>query len=207
MIKKIYQKCLSRLPFISNNTNYSVEIDESGWNDQYNRGRWSYLGQLSELAHYSVIVGYCQHFALHGKILDVGCGEAVLQQRLAILPYGHYTGIDISSVAIENAQQYRNNRTEFHAVDAMSFQPDERYNIIIFNESLYCFNDCIKILQYYQNLLTDDGIFIISMHVQELSLKHWKRIEEYHDVIDSVRITNQENTSWICKAIQRKRND
>ena len=204
MIKKIFKNYLNRLPFIPNSSNYSVEINESGWNDQYNTGRWSYLDQLSELAHYSVIVGYCQHFALNGKILDVGCGEGVLQQRLSILPYGHYTGIDISSVAIENAQQYKNKHTEFQATDALSFQTNERYNIIIFNESLYCFNDCIKVLQHYQSLLTDDGVFIISMHVQELSLKHWKRIEEHHDVIDSVKITNQENTSWICKAIRPK---
>ncbi len=204
-MQNIFLKIIAKyLPFRSKNLAYSVEIDQSGWNDQYTKGRWSYLNQLPELAHYSVIIGYCQFFAKHGKILDVGCGTGILQQRLAILPYEQYTGIDISSVAIETAQQYKNERTEFLTADALTFETDKRYDIIIFNESLYCFNDCIDVLQHYEPLLSDNGIFIISMHVQELSIQHWKHIERAYEVIDSITITNHEHTSWACKVIKPK---
>ena len=38
--------------------------------------------------------------APHGDILDVGCGDGVLYQRLRCFGYGSYVGIDLSEVAI-----------------------------------------------------------------------------------------------------------
>src|SRR6266566_1558759 len=48
------------------------------WNAQYESGRWTYLGRLSELSRYSVLVGYMVHFKPGGAVLDVGCGEGIL---------------------------------------------------------------------------------------------------------------------------------
>jgi 2-polyprenyl-3-methyl-5-hydroxy-6-metoxy-1,4-benzoquinol methylase len=182
----------------------NMELDQVTWDAQHQTGKWSYLDQLSELAHYSVIVGYCQYFNPHARILDVGCGHGVLQQRLNILPYQHYTGIDISPSAIDKARQYSNHNTEFLATDASCFSSQNNYDIIIFNESLYCFNDCLKILDHYQQLLAPEGTFIVSMHVQPVSLAHWEKIDRHYQVQDSVKLSNHDNTSWICKALRLK---
>ena len=34
-----------------------LKIEEQRWDTQFSNGRWSYLDQLCELAHYSIIVG------------------------------------------------------------------------------------------------------------------------------------------------------
>ena len=182
----------------------NAELDQATWDHQYSVGRWSYLEKISELAHYSLLVGYCQHFNKHGRILDVGCGTGVLQQRLSILPYADYTGIDISQVAIDSAQQFSNSTTTFMAADAATFKPDNFYDIIIFNESLYCFNDCTKILLHYEKFLSAEGVILISMHVQELSLMYWQAIDRHYKILDAVQLRNAENTEWVCKVVRPK---
>ena len=42
--------------------------DKDRWNYQYNLGRWDGLGDIHELARFSVIVGYAQHLKPNGKI-------------------------------------------------------------------------------------------------------------------------------------------
>ncbi len=174
------------------------------WNQLYKNGRWDYLQELNELAHYSVLVGYCQFYHAHGKILDVGCGTGLLQQRLSYLPYSKYTGIDLSDHAIEKAKCYADDRTEFFAADALTFNNNNKYDAIFFNESLYCFNECLPVLSHYQNLINDNGIFVISMHDTGISSFHWSEIERHYAILDSVNISNKKNVCWTIKAIQAK---
>ena len=63
------------------------------WNTQYSTGRWTFVGQLWELSRFSVLVGYLRHFARGGAILDVGCGQGFLPQRLQPDDYKRYVGI------------------------------------------------------------------------------------------------------------------
>ncbi len=197
---------LKRILFL--NRKIDVEkLDKEDWDKQYLTGRWSYLNQLPDLSHYSIIEGYCQYVSAKGRILDVGCGEGVLQQRLSVLPYDRYTGIDVSSVAIDIANKnYSNDRTEFFVADARTYESSMVYDLIIFNESLYCFNDAVSILNHYKNMLSSGGMFVISMHEQEVSKHHWGDIEREFDVIDAVHVSNDrdKDLSWRCALVKFK---
>lgn len=202
MIKAFIKKIF---PFLKKRP-YVEDLGQEGWDKRYNSGEWSYLDDISELGHYSLIVGYCQHMAPKGKYLDVGCGEGVLQQRLAVLPYERFTGIDISKVAIDNAnEKYKDERTEFFAADASNYKDDFLYDVIIFNESLYCFNDSVEILNHYAQLLSPQGVFVISMHVQEMSIFHWPEIEKHFDILDAVDIKNDNDIAWKCKLVKPRK--
>lgn len=179
----------------------NVEFDQNYWNDLYASGRWAYLDQLDELSHYSVLVGYCQFFYPKGSILEVGCGEGLLQQRLEVLPYKRYIGVDISSVAIDKCKAQESSKTTFHQGDGASFIPNELVDIIIFNESLYCFNDCIAVLEHYQQFLNPEGVIVISMHVQAVASSHWEKIADYFEILDETHLKNSKGISWTCKAI------
>ena len=198
MIKKLVKKLVkSLLPFNFYEKQDVEDYVSHDWDDQYISGRWDYLDQLPELAHYSVIAGYFQHLFPDGKILDVGCGEGVLQQRLSLLQYKLYTGIDMSDIAIDRAnKKYSDDRTEFFAADASEYTDSNKYDIIVFNESLYCFNDAVAILNHYKNMLSQDGLFVISMYVQDVSDYHWREIEKHFKIVDMVRITNSDDISW-----------
>src|SRR6266487_5146131 len=52
------------------------------WNLQYFDKRWDCLSNDGEVSRYSVIMGYIQYFKPTGSILDIGCGEGILQERL-----------------------------------------------------------------------------------------------------------------------------
>ena len=41
-----------------------------------------YLTNFDELAHYSVIIGYCYNWETKPAILDVGCGDGILLEKL-----------------------------------------------------------------------------------------------------------------------------
>ena len=67
-----------------------VSVTKEVWESQYLNGDWIYLRQLEQLARYSVIVGYRQYFKHGCSILDVGCGEGILQEKLSAHGYsGH----------------------------------------------------------------------------------------------------------------------
>src|SRR3954454_119623 len=73
------------------------------WDAEYAAGRWAYLGELPELARFSVLAGYLRHFKPGGAILDVGCGEGALAKRLSAGDFRRYVGVDLSAAAIEKA--------------------------------------------------------------------------------------------------------
>jgi hypothetical protein len=81
------------------------DISQEQWEQEYREGCWSYLQNARELAHYSMIIGYYTHYRPGGSLLDVGCGEGVLQRRLRALGYARYLGIDSSEEAIARADR------------------------------------------------------------------------------------------------------
>ena len=92
------------------------------------------MNGLHELGRYSIIVGFCGFFKAHGAILDVACGEGMLQQKLAPMGYRRYLGIDLSEVALAKAMFRADEQTEFQLGNIESFTPEGKFDTIIFNE-------------------------------------------------------------------------
>src|SRR5689334_13385699 len=64
-----------------------IPLDRDAWERLYRDGNWGFLGDLSELGHYSVLVGYLARLKPRGAILDVGCGAGLLFEQFR--PYGY----------------------------------------------------------------------------------------------------------------------
>ena len=194
------------------------------WDREYSTQRWDYLRQLDQLSHYSVIAGYYYFLRPRGTVLDIGCGEGILQEKLSPYQYARYVGVDISSKAVNQASERRDQKTSFVVADATTFHTDERFDVIIFNECLNYFARPLQSLTRYARLLNKDGVFlastlpvlrryerflrkgglfIISMHVTVRSLHIWKTLESVYDVEDEVTLYNKRGNSWIIKVMKQ----
>ncbi|MGQ0714787.1 MAG: class I SAM-dependent methyltransferase [Gemmatimonadaceae bacterium] len=170
------------------------------WNRQYAAGDWAWLTRPTELARYSVLAGYALELRPGGRLLDVGCGEGLLRDRLHPRAFSEYVGIDFEE-AILRAAARLDERTRFIAADMNFFEPDGSFDCIVFNESLYLFRDVTAGMERYERFLAPKGIFLVSMHGGARMQEIWSLLEERYHVIDDVTITNRDGSTWTCKAL------
>lgn len=137
-----------------------VKVAEATWNAEYINGRWDYLGEESaEKSRCAIVAMYCNHFLKEARILDVGCGKGALYHFLSDKQKTSYVGIDISEVAVAHAKSRGINA---YVANAATFESEELFDVIIFNEVLY-YLDYQEILRKYRGHLADRGVVIVSM--------------------------------------------
>jgi SAM-dependent methyltransferase len=176
------------------------------WEREYRTDKWCYMHALPELARYSVVVGYAQYLAMHGDLLDLGCGEGILHARLGRTSYARYIGVDISSAAIEAASARTNARTRFVCADVASYEPEALFDVIVLNEVLYYFSDPLGVLRHYEQFLKPGGVFIISMFVTDETRANWRLLEPHYDFLDHTHAANaQSGFAWDCRIVRPAR--
>ncbi len=171
---------------------------------QYKAGIWDYLADVTELSRFSVIVGYCHHYKEGGKILEIGCGEGLLQERLCPTKYSRFVGVDISEEAILRASHKQNDRVRFVREDASTFQSDEKFDVIVFNECLEYFDDPVALVRRYENFLEKDGLFIVSMFVGVDTVRNkriWKALDSEYTTEAETKVSTNRQLTWIIKVL------
>jgi 2-polyprenyl-3-methyl-5-hydroxy-6-metoxy-1,4-benzoquinol methylase len=171
---------------------------------EYSGGEWDYLRELDELSRFSVIAGYCHCLKPHGSILEIGCGEGILQERLDAAKHSRFIGVDISAAAISRAAHKQNERTTFVAADASSYCPDEAFDVIIFNECLEYFTDPVGLVRRYERFLKPGGTFIVSMFVgldTTRTARIWRMLMPVYRVAAGTSVTNHRGYTWVIKVL------
>jgi len=165
--------------------------------DEYARGRWDYLRSLDEMSRYAVIVGYCRYGGDVSSVLDLGCGSGVLCGWLRPLGPIDYVGVDLSNVAIDTARRdWTDGSTNFIVMDIATYIPDRKFDIIIFNEVLYYFDQPGDILGRFEGFLNENGRFIISLWDAPESRLAWRRSRGSVRVVDAVQTRHSSGVSW-----------
>lgn len=183
-----------------------LRTDRSRWNYQYDKGLWDGLENMNELARFSVLAGYV-HFLKpdNPSILEIGCGEGVLAQRIGRQHYGLFLGTDVADAAIEQANsRFGDQETRFEAVDMNDFQTDAQFDVIIFNEAIYYLKPMLdKLLFQYIPMLKPNGLFIISMNTGRHadSDAKWAQLEKAFTVVDSTWVKTAKN-GWQVKVLR-----
>lgn len=168
------------------------------WEDEYLRDQWQWLNDLSELGRYGIIAAYVRRLKPGGSVLDVGCGEGVLQEQLAGA-YSAYTGIDFSPEAVRRAGARGDSRTRFAVADATTFTTADRFDVVILNECLYLFEQPVDVTRRYEALLQPGGVLIVSMYGEAKPQRVWRALRGRYRVLDEQHVVHPTGKTWVVK--------
>lgn len=172
--RKLTRIGLSLMPYFPLPQEWYRKILAADSEKRYTSGRWDYLADVSEAHRYSLIIGCADCYkGPERAVLDVGCGEGILQRRMA---YGRFVGVDINAEAIRRAQARANANTEFHVAPGESFVPGGSFDVIVFNESLYYIPQPLQAFAHYRRFLKPDGIMIVCNFQTNLARRIWQGI-------------------------------
>jgi len=137
------------------------------------------------------------------RVLDVGCGAGVLQQRMA---YGRYVGVDMNASAIVQAQARATGEVQFLCAPVQDYVIPGEFDVIVFNESLYYMPEPLAILQRHLGHLKPDGVVIICMFQTYLARRIWQAIDrldlEQHTMVELISDTG---FTSVVKVLGRRR--
>jgi 2-polyprenyl-3-methyl-5-hydroxy-6-metoxy-1,4-benzoquinol methylase len=176
---------------------------------QYASGEWDYLRSIGEAPRFGVVSAYCSHLAAGGSILEIGCGDALLFEKLDRENYGHFTGVDISQIAIDRTRKFWNDKTDFHCSDAETFTPDRLYDLVVFNEVLEYFDDPLALLRRYEAFVSPNGHFVVSMFAgleTARTRKIWSRLADRYALVAKAQVSTLRRYRWnirVFKANER----
>jgi len=174
------------------------------WDKEYAAGRWDYLHGPAQADRYQALVDFVDLY-LHGTrtLLEIGCGEGILQERIPPGAYTLFLGIDISHVAIRRASRHKDPITDYHAADMETYEPPGKFAMIIFNEVLYYSPDHLSLVSRFLPYLETNGHLLVSLNETPKSLDIIRDLEKIVSLVDQKR-TVHERGAWHCKVYSPK---
>lgn len=170
------------------------------WNRQYKSGRWDNLKSDKEAARYKKIVESIKKFGPENpSILDIGCGNGVLTERMDPNDYSHFVGLDFSTESIKLAANKNLPKAEFIAADAVKYRPLQKFDVIVFNEAFYYIHVSEKqnVLTRMLESLTPNGILIISIFREGPgSWEYFKEDSRFEELDYTTVTTDVEQRYW-----------
>ena len=171
------------------------------WDHQYATGRWEGLKAPLEQARFDTCIALLRRHAAGGDLLEIGCGEGLLLQRLSPDDYGEFVGVDISVIAIDQAKLLATNRATFLVADMQRLEIDRKFDAVVFTESIYYVSHRDELLRRYARFLREHGVFVISVFRNSSSQGVWDQIHVAAAPIERATTTNAAGT-WDCEVLR-----
>jgi len=156
------------------------------WDAQYRSGQWDHPDCADQAALYLAICEMYQRYSGDGTVLDIGCGSGNLYRYLtehAGMQTSCYTGIDIAEEAVRRAAaQFP--EAGFGKRDYGTESVGSRFDCVIFNESLQCFEDPVSILQKCMDRnMHACSLLIVAMSGDQNDVL-WRALEQRFGMVD-----------------------
>jgi len=161
----------------------------SRWDRIYTEGY--HLDVPEQDARYGALLGLMQRYDGPCHILDVGCGEGILEQKFRRLSSSRMLGIDYSLEAIKLANAKNIPACEFICADYRKCKFQQRFGIIVFNESLYYVDNVVGTLKQLSQHLASDGVFIVSMYDAFDTRHMWGALSAHFAIPRSIVVVDE----------------
>jgi SAM-dependent methyltransferase len=180
---------------------YARYYSADGWDHAYQEGY--VLDSDDQDARYGSLLALMRRYDRGGLVLDVGCGEGLLLEKFRPLSSAQLVGVDYSARAIDLANSKNIPGCEFVRGDYREFMPERSCSLIVFNESLYYAEEFGRVLSRYSDLLTPQGVFIVSMFQRMVTSRIWRELLPCYRTLRSVRIEDDTfRRSWRIRVLQ-----
>jgi len=130
---------------------------------EYASGQWDHCEETSG----AWVYGFVERYSRGGRILDLGCGSGNTANEINSRSYTHYTGVELSGVAIEKARQRsersgRGVKNIYVHSDILTYTPQQMFDLILLRESIYHIPQAkLKMtLDRYARHLAPNGVFL-----------------------------------------------
>lgn len=185
-----------------------------GWDEEYEAGRWAFLRSLPESGRYGIIGMWLSLTDTLSDVLDIGCGEGLLYERLAPMGLKRYVGMDLAPAALEIAN-VDPKIAALRAGDMHSFEPEpgETFSAIVFNEVLHFADDPGAVVARYVPFLKEGGVIALSMYspkrpesgANKLIAKLWESTDDETkwEVLDDYRlVSDKKGVTWRMRLVK-----
>ncbi|MBL6430573.1 MAG: class I SAM-dependent methyltransferase [Alphaproteobacteria bacterium] len=183
-----------------------------GWDEEYRAGRWSFLRDLPESGRYGIIGMWLSLTETLDSVLDIGCGEGLLYERLQPMGIKRYVGVDLAPAAL-NIANVDPDLASLRAGDLHTFTPEgETFSAIVFNEVLHFSDDPAAAVARYVPFLAPGGVIAVSMYspkrlesgANRLISRLWEATDGPDwDVLDDYRLTSdKKNVTWRLRLVR-----
>ncbi|MBT2562529.1 class I SAM-dependent methyltransferase [Pedobacter sp. ISL-64] len=168
------------------------------WDHQYSTGQWDVLKSPLEYQRFEAVRTVIYNLeSKKPKVLEIGCGEGLLQQKLEKSSYGLFLGIDISTVAIEKASKLTSLNVTYAVEDMEAYNPPTDFDLIIFNESIYYSPTPIQLFERYAKFLRKGGMMVLSIYKTTANDILLNEINKSFQLMIQTDTTNERGT-WYC---------
>ena len=154
---------------------------------RYKDGSWRFAGDAH--GEFPRVVA---RYLRGGDLLVVGCGGASVLQGLSLDEYRSVLGIDVSPEAIRLANRHASSTVSFQVADVETFDSADRYDQILFSESLYYIaaGRQIGLLDRLSRLLKPNGIFVVTIADPVRYRRLLARIRAHFKVVEDRSLSN-----------------
>ena len=161
--------------------------------EENRRGNWMRLRAAEEFPRYAAVARLIDTYAPDGFILDVGCSQGILQERVA---YARYLGIDTSAAAIARASVKTDDRTSFQVADASCYQPQQPVDAVVLNEVVYYLSQPLATVHRYGRYLADRGVLILCNVDSWATRRLRRRLATRLPCVDRVDVRGESGLIW-----------
>lgn len=169
-------------------------------------GGMEWVDALEQLGHYSILAGYVRHLAASmpqpPSILDAGSGPGKLAPLFSSTPFSRYVAFDFSETAMVAGRALGVPRTEFCVASFDTFESEEKFDIVVFCESINHADRPEETLKRFFRFLAPGGSLLISMHERGASAARWRRMDQVAKTLDETRVTHGAGRSWTVRLMK-----
>ena len=176
------------------------------WDMRYEEGySENQLRSLNDFARYMIIAGYIRTLCNKPRILDVGCGDGILVEMMPSSSFDSYLGIDLSAEAIKRAEAPATHKAAFEICNFEEWTPAEKFDVIVFNETLYYATDPVALVSKYAMYLHEGGLMIVSMcRFLHHPVMLWRKLGKRFETVDSTAITTHKGELYNVKVFRKR---